>query len=71
MPAGVLASPRHDLTQPTMSTEHSKGCRWKDGDLMTFSSSAFHHAELGLSTTSLADHLNIVWMSRITLPAVE
>ena len=47
------------------------GCRWKDGDLMTFSSSAFHHAELGLSTTSLGDHLNIVWMSRITLPAVE
>ena len=38
---------------------------------MTFSSSAFHHAELGLCTTSAADHMNIVWMSRIRLPDVE
>ena len=46
-------------------------CRWHHGQLLTFGSSTFHKASLGLITHSNAESADMVWMSRITLPEVE
>ena len=69
--SGFFAAAVSRCEQLNASSKSGCHCRWRQGELLTFSSSAFHQAELGLCTPSMSDHQNIVWLSRINLPAVE